>query len=214
MAQPTASEASGPRIARAGQGRSPILRRALRILAGPLPAATLPRSDGPLGPRERDERTVLHALRDEGWYVADDISIDGIDIDHVAIGPAGVLAVQVMWTNRPDPRGKASIRARIAARRLRHTLSAEEVEVEVVPAVLAFGPGLTNEPGGVKVVDSVAILFGDQSDRWVRELGRRHLLSETTLEGVRSTVAELREGRPALTGAPGGRADTELVAAW
>ncbi|MBW3557125.1 MAG: NERD domain-containing protein [Actinobacteria bacterium] len=181
------------------------------MLAGPLPTAAL-------GPFEGDERRVLHALRDAGWYVADDISIDGIDIDHVAIGPAGVLAVQVMWTNRPDPRGKPSIRARVAAERLRRTLAAKEVRVEVVPAVLAFGPGLTEEPAGVKVVDSVAILFGDQSGRWMAELGRRHLLTETTLEAVRSAVAELREARGAASAAPAADSPEaygrSLVAVW
>lgn len=136
----------------------------------------------------------MHELRRRGWYVADDVFVAGAQIDHVAVGPAGVLAVQVMWTNRPDPRGKAAVRARIAAARLRGALAAREVDVEVVPAVLAFGPGSTDEPGGLKVVDSVAILFADQSGRWVNELSRRRLLAAATLESVRDTVADLREG--------------------
>ncbi len=44
-----------------------------------------------------------------------------------------------MWTNRPDARGRAAVRARIAAGRLRGLLAEREVNVEVVPAVLAFG---------------------------------------------------------------------------
>ncbi len=140
-----------------------------------------------------DERRVIHALRAAGWYVADDVAFEDVEADHIAIGPAGVLAVQVMWTDRPDGRGKASIRARVAAERLHRLLASRECPVEVVPAVLAFGPGLTVEPGGVKVVDSVAVLFGDQSPQWVDELSRRSLLPEATVEAVRAIVGELRE---------------------
>lgn len=165
-----------------------MLRRALRMVAGPLPA------DTGVAPGAGDQACVLHALRRCGWYVADDVVVAGAQIDHVAVGPAGVLAVQVMWTNRPDPRGKPVVRARIAAARLRDALAAREVDVEVVAAVLAFGPGSTQEPGGLKVIDSVAVLFADQSERWVNELSRRRLLPATTVEAVRDTVADLREG--------------------
>lgn len=169
--------------------RPSTVGRVLRMLTGPLAAQGGPTA----GSVDGAERRVIHALRDSGWYVADDVAVGGVVIDHVAVGPAGVLAVQVMWTNRPDPRGRAATRARIAAGRLRAVLAQREIDVEVVPAVLAFGPGLTDEPSGVKVVDSVAVLFGDQSDRWVAQLSRRALLSEVTVDRVRSTVADLRE---------------------
>lgn len=161
------------------------------MLTGPLPVDRAGDATAGCG----DERRVIHALRDSGWYVADDVVIDGVHIDHVAVGLAGVLAVQAMWTNRPDPRGKAAVRARIAAGRLRGVLAAREVSVEVVPAVLAFGPGMTEEPAGVKVVDSVAVLFGEQSHRWVDELSRRFLLAENVVEAVRSAVGDLREDK-------------------
>ncbi len=179
----------------ASTSRPSALGRVLRMLTGLQPGAT---ASG-IASGSSDERRVIHALRDEGWYVADDVSVGSVDIDHVAVGPAGVLAVQVMWTNRPDPRGKAAVRARIAAGRLRDLLAEREVNVEVVPAVLAFGPGITDEPGGVKVLDSVAVLFGEQSDRWVAELSRRALLGDNVVEAVRSAVGDLREER-ALVG--------------
>ncbi len=47
----------------------------------------------------------------------------------------------------------------------------------------------------MKVVDSVAVLFGDQSDRWVAELDRRALLGDDIVEAVRSTVGDLREDK-------------------
>lgn len=141
-----------------------------------------------------DERRVIHTLRDHGWYVADDVLLPHVDVDHVAIGPAGVLAIQTMWTNRADGRGKAAARARIAAHQLRQAFARQELDIEVVPAVLAFGPGLTEEPGGVRVVDAVAVLNGYQSEAWMTQLTTRALLPEAVVGAVRGVVADLREG--------------------
>jgi hypothetical protein len=144
-------------------------------------------------PVEGEERRVIHALRDRGWYVADDLLLPHVDVDHVAVGPAGVLAVQVQWTNEPDTRGRPAARARIAAHQLRKAFAARELDVDVVPAILTFGPGLTAQPGGVRVVDAVAMLNGYQADEWLNELGCRVLLAEHTVEAVREVVCDLRE---------------------
>jgi hypothetical protein len=152
-------------------------------------------ADGPAPVRveDGDERSVIHALRDRGWYVADDVLLPHVDVDHVAVGPAGVLAVQVQWTNQPDTRGRPAARARIAAHQLRKALAAKELHVDVVPAILTFGPGLTEMPGGVRVVDAVAMLNGYQADEWLGELSRRVLLSGATVDAVRDLVGDLRE---------------------
>ena len=147
----------------------------------------------PVVPVEGEERRVIHALRDRGWYVADDVLLPHVGVDHVAIGPAGILAVQVQWTNEPDTRGRPAARARIAAHQLRKALAAKELDVDVVPAILTFGPGLTPQPGGVKVVDAVAMLNGYQADEWLNELSRRMLLEEHTVDAVREVVCDLRE---------------------
>jgi hypothetical protein len=147
----------------------------------------------PMNPDEGQERTVIHALRERGWYIADDVQLPHVDVDHIAVGPAGVLTVQIQWTNKTDNRGRPAARARIAAHQLRKALAARELNVDVVPAILTFGPGLTDQPGGVRVVDAVAVLNGYQAEEWLNELSRRVLLSEGVVEGVRHVVAELRE---------------------
>lgn len=147
----------------------------------------------PILPVEGEERQVIHALRDRGWYVADDVLLPHVGVDHVAIGPAGILAVQVQWTNEPDTRGRPAARARIGAQQLRKALAAKELDVDVVPAILTFGPGLTDEPGGVKVVDAIAMLNGYQAGEWLTELGRRALLDDRTVDAVREIVSDLRE---------------------
>jgi hypothetical protein len=156
------------------------------------PRSTVPALD-PSAPDEAMERTVIHALRDRGWYVADDVQLAHVDVDHIAVGPAGVLAVQIQWTNKDDERGRPAARARIAAHQLRKALAIRELNIDVVPAILTFGPGLTEQPGGVKVVDAVAVLNGYQAEEWINELSRRVLLPEYTVDGVRHVVADLRE---------------------
>ena len=145
---------------------------------------------------------VLHELRGQGWFIADDIRLAHADIDHVAVGPAGVFAVQTMRTDVPDPRGKPAARARIAAQQLCNLLAQKEIAVDVVPAVVAWGPGLENVAGGVKVIDSCAILFGHQADEWLTDLGTRRLLPDDTVAAVRFVLSDMLEGVPAeLAGA-------------
>jgi hypothetical protein len=149
------------------------------------------------------ERRIVRALRERGWYVADDVVLPHAHIDHVAVGPAGVLAIQTRWTNRTDPRGKPSVRARIGAQQLHQALAQRELDVEVVPAVLTFGPGLTKEPGGVKVVDAVALLNGYQADDWLEQLDQRVLLSDHLVDATREAVGDLLEGTvPASPASP------------
>lgn len=140
-----------------------------------------------------EEHAVIHALRRAGWYVADDLELPYGNVDHIAVGPAGVIAMQVQWTNCPDGRDRPSVRARIAAQQLRRILAVQELRVEVVPAVLAFGPGLTTDGAGVKVVDTVAILNGYQAAEWIAELEGRTLLPASLVDEVRNALADLRE---------------------
>lgn len=135
----------------------------------------------------------VHELRAHGWFVGDGISLPNGDIDHVLVGPAGVLAVQVMSSLERDPRGKADVRARIAARQLQHHLAVKELPVDVVPAVLACGPGQPDVPGGVKVVDGVAFLFDDHAHAWLEQLRCRRLLDDCTVDSVRDVVASMME---------------------
>lgn len=135
----------------------------------------------------------VHRLRAHGWFVGDDVVLPSTTIDHLAVGPAGILAVQVMWSNRPAPEVRAPIRARIAARQFQNELAAREVRVDVVPAVLACGPGQPEVEGGVKVVDGVAFLFDDAADEWLSHLTSRSLLRAETVDSVRDIVADLLE---------------------
>lgn len=164
-----------------------------RRQAAPARKPAVRQGESAIADDEDDICTVVKALRDLGWYVAGDVRLPHTEIDFVAVGPAGVLAMQVQWTNRPDRRGHPAARARIAAQQLRKVLARKEMAVEVVPVVLAFGPGLTDDNGGVKVVDNVAILNGYAAAKWTAELDRRTLLPDNVMCDVRCVLADIRE---------------------
>lgn len=139
---------------------------------------------------------TVHALRADGWFVGDDLTLgDGVVAEHVLVGPAGVLIVQRMRSNDAtrDAAERAPVRARIAARRLQHELAVRELTVEVVPAVVASGPGQPEVPGGVRVIDGVAYLFEDSAEDWLAHLTGRRLLDNRVVEAVREVVADLME---------------------
>jgi hypothetical protein len=40
----------------------------------------------------------VRKLRDKGWTIVDNIPFDKFDVDHVAIGPGGVIVLETKWT--------------------------------------------------------------------------------------------------------------------
>ena len=50
----------------------------------------------------------VRKLRDKGWTIVDNIPFDRFDVDHVAIGPGGVVVLETKWTSdgffRPNGR--------------------------------------------------------------------------------------------------------------
>ncbi|MGH9149451.1 MAG: hypothetical protein ACRD0F_03840, partial [Acidimicrobiales bacterium] len=124
-----------------------------------------------------------------GWYVADNVSLPKAFADHVAVGPAGVFVVQILWTDLEAQQGDPLARARIASWQLRTVLQNQELAVEVVPVVLVWGPTLGQGEAATEVVDSVLVLVGSRTHEWLPDLiGQRHLDSGT-VELVRSAIA-------------------------
>lgn len=182
---------SGPRKPKAARVQAPSA--AEQLLVEPAPAAPAIRLQLP---------EVITPLRAHGWFVGENVMLPNAEVDYIAVGPAGVLCIQTMVTNVPDPRGRAGIRARIAAQQLERLLANQEVHVEVVPAVVAFGPGQDQIPGGVKIIDNVAILFGDHVTEWFPALVEREHISPQVQEAAAGVVAELLENAGVLVRTP------------
>jgi len=100
--------------------------------------------------------TGLRRLRRAGWRVIDHVPFEHRDVDHVAVGPHGMIAVETKYTSSPWGVGRAALtgpvrdplgQARLGARCIRLLLKSEGIEVNVVPALAVWGRG--REPSSV-----------------------------------------------------------------
>lgn len=90
---------------------------------------------GTMGEANTTDLFRTRTMRRKGWKIVDSVPFDRQfgDVDHVACGPAGVLAIETKWTNVPwkftdgnlvtpgDPLKQARTGARVSARRIRST---------------------------------------------------------------------------------------------
>jgi hypothetical protein len=122
--------------------------------------------------------------RSPGWHVIDHVEFDGYDVDHVAAGPGGVLAVETKVTSIPwkvtatglqGPYADPVAQARRNARKIRLLLKSYGIEVPVVAALALWGRGAPKLDDGVRVIDGVAVLSGKQESEWREGLRHEHL---------------------------------------
>lgn len=111
------------------------------------------------------KNTVVHGLKFEGF-----------DVDHVVIGPQGVLAVETKWTSRDldlslGPRERRLLRdlesairgARQVGILLRHVA---HLEIDVRPALVLWGAGVKDVEKGALNINGVEVLIGRQARQW------------------------------------------------
>jgi hypothetical protein len=123
------------------------------------------------------EQWTSAALRKLGrgrWRVIDRVDFEDMDVDHVVIGPAGVLAVETKWSSEwryeggklqfrfGDPIGQA----RRGARKIRYLLLSYGIHVDPVPVLCLWGPGLPDFPDGADWAGDVLLLHGKQAKAW------------------------------------------------
>jgi Nuclease-related domain len=116
-------------------------------------------------------------MRERGWHIVHSLEFEHFgDIDHVAVGPAGVLAIESKWTNVPwfvdgdrlVTRGRDPIRqARAGARKIRLFLGSKDVHVDVSPVVIAWGPGAAEGLQEPQTVNGVLVLKGTDARAWL-----------------------------------------------
>ena len=123
------------------------------------------------------------------WRVEHDVPFPDrtyiVDVDHVAIGPHGVLAVETRWTSHELDLGARCLapelanaigRAQASAGRVSGLIRRVNVWVDVIPVVGYCGPHVIPPTEPVRVVDGVRVVAGKQGDDW------RPRLSETRLD--------------------------------
>jgi hypothetical protein len=130
--------------------------------------------DGAIG--EQNTARVLRRLERRGWQIRNDVLFDGFNVDHVALGPGGVYAIETKSTAGRwdfnaavvDPLAESALRqARLAARKIRLLLSAVG-DIDVTPVLVCWGPNVEEVPGGSVVHDGVVVIVGRDGEEAVR----------------------------------------------
>ena len=131
---------------------------------------------GAYGEAERQSSRALRRLSANGWRVVDDVPFGPMNIDHVAIGPRGVVAVESASISSPYPVDEdggdaletALRHAKRGARRVRLLLKSEGIDADVAPALALWGRGSVSL--ATQTVDGVAMLVGRDSKQWSDQL--------------------------------------------
>lgn len=136
---------------------------------------------------------ALSVMRAQGWRVAHHVRDAGDkEIDHILVGPGGVIVVETKWSAYSWGAGHRSLRSAVGqadsrARALRRTLG-----VDVLAVVVLWGrarDALDGSSGAVDVT-GVKVLTGDSLERWL--LGRsRATLDQGAQDRAWQAVADL-----------------------
>jgi len=103
-----------------------------------------------------------------GWETVHGMFLVSADIDHIVVGPGGVVAVETKWTSAEWERrsGKdraylaALAQARRSAERLQRFLRSKGIEIGVDAMLVIWGRGAPSFAGGVRRVDGVLVVDG------------------------------------------------------
>jgi hypothetical protein len=125
---------------------------------------------------ERQSSRALQRLTHSGWRVVHDVPFGPMNIDHVAIGPRGVVAVESASISSPYPVDEdggdaleAALRhAKRGARRIRLLLKSQGMDAAVAPALALWGRGSASL--ATQTVDGVSMLVGRDSKQWSDQL--------------------------------------------
>ena len=99
------------------------------------------------------------------------------DLDHVAVGPAGLLVIETKWSAYPWQSRDGAERVQAAVgqvqrvtRQLRLWTEVKKSSVHVSPVVVLWGGGGWDETNRVQYVDGVAVVEGNVFRAWARAL--------------------------------------------
>jgi hypothetical protein len=123
----------------------------------------------------------LRRLEKRGWHVVTGVTLPGHQIDHVAVGPPGVLVVETKWSGEPwlgdntTPYMRRSLKSALRqanesrlqiVSKLRGIVGESDVHAVLV---LWSAPGLILEGNAREVMEGTTVLVGTELRSWVEE---------------------------------------------
>lgn len=139
----------------------------------------------------------LLARREFRWHVVHDVPLEHRNVDHVAISPRAVLAIETKFLGAgrrwsTDRYGVAALDgARLSARSVRSILRSHGItDLPVEPVLMLWGPGAPQFPGGWTTVEEVHVVQGAAAvGEWRRHNSQGDI---STIQAIAAQASLLR----------------------
>lgn len=145
---------------------------------------------------ERWTARELRACRGLGWWTASHVEFSGYDVDHVVLGPSGVVVVETKWTSEErllDREGSLNGAVTQVLRNARTVglwIAGRNWQERVHPVLVYWGPRLGEElRAAPHTVDGVTVMAGDQLADWIESLPEMRV-GERELDEMREKIEE------------------------
>lgn len=133
--------------------------------------------------------------------VVSNLPFDGVDVDHVVLAHAGVLAVEVkqvhgLFRSLPPARLAGMLeQTRTGARRTSALLRQHGVPVPAWPVLVLTGAGAPDLPDGRQVIDEVTVVVRRHSKQWLPRLQAGERLDRDTARKAADALLSYRSRR-------------------
>lgn len=120
-----------------------------------------------------------------------------IDVDHIAVGPCGVVVVETKFstgevdltTGTPGKLVDSAVnQASRNGGRVRALLTRDAPSAPIVPTLVFWGPRVIEPPGGVRRYGDVWVLAGRSSAAWQLELRTPRCLSDDEIDAIATKI--------------------------
>lgn len=139
-----------------------------------------------------EQWTAALLRKQRGWQLVNHVNLRIEDIDHVLVGPDGILAVETKWSSYPWTPQRLSEAADQAARNARDLSIWSSLKPfgPAQPLVVLWGPSAADVETPT-TVDGVPVVSGDDfAQWWARKPARAVPLNASDVEDVVQILAE------------------------
>jgi Nuclease-related domain len=185
-----------------------------------LASGTAPRMMGDWG--EQFTARELRKLSRRGWMLINHVCLRPHgDIDHVVVGPAGVLVVETKWSGDPwvlDTEANERVRHAVeyVARDARDIwgMFPNHVGASAVKAIVVLWGGSNPHAETLREIDGVTVMRGHELQRWLLSATTEQVLTDSQVEHVWKTLerhVRLRDAADLKRDGPSPRSPGEWI---